>query len=73
MGNYITVQVTKVPGAMKTITLETENKTVADALAAAEITAGAGYEIRVDDDIATEDTVLSNGAVVVVTKMIKGN
>ena len=28
MGNYITVQVTKVPGAMKTITLETENKTV---------------------------------------------
>ena len=36
MNNYITVQVTKVPGAMKTVTLEEENNKVSDAIAAAE-------------------------------------
>lgn len=73
MGTYVTVQVTKVPGAMKTISLENENRTVADALRAAEITAESGYEIRVDDEVATLDTELYDGAVVVITKMIKGN
>lgn len=73
MNGYITVQVTKVPGAMKTITLEEENRTVADALNAAEIAVENGYEIRVDDEVATTNTELSDGAVVVVTKMIKGN
>ena len=69
---YLTVQITKVPGAMKTLTLE-NGATVKDALAAAELEVAQGYEIRVDDEIATVDTVLENGAVIVITKMIKGN
>lgn len=72
MGNYITVQVTRVPGAMKTITLE-QGATVRDALAVAEVKLSQGYEVRVDDEIATVDTVLEDGAVVVLSKMIKGN
>lgn len=72
MGNYITVQITKVPGAMKTLSLET-GSTVADALTIAELEVATGYEIRVDDEIATRDTVLEDGSVVVITKMIKGN
>lgn len=72
MGNYITVQVTRVPGAMKTITLE-QGATVRDALAIAEVELSQGYEVRVDDEIATVDTVLADGAVVVLSKMIKGN
>lgn len=73
MNNYITVQVTKVPGAMKTITLEADNNRVSDAIAAAELEVAQGYEVRVDDDIASLDTRLEDGAVVVITKMIKGN
>ena len=72
MGNYITVQVTRVPGAMKTLTLE-QGATVRDALAVAELELSQGYEVRVDDEIATVDTVLADGAVVVLSKMIKGN
>lgn len=72
MGNYITVQVTRVPGAMKTITLE-QGATVRDALAIAEVELSQGYEVRVDDEIATVDTALEDGAVVVLSKMIKGN
>ena len=72
MGNYITVQVTRVPGAMKTLTLE-QGATVRDALAVAELELSQGYEVRVDDEIATVDTVLEDGAVVVLSKMIKGN
>lgn len=70
--NYITVQITKVPGAMKTLTLE-NNSTVADALHAAEMEVENGYEIRVDDEIANTSTILEDGSVVVITKMIKGN
>lgn len=73
MNNYITVQVTKVPGAMKTVTLETENNTVNDAIKAAELDVAQGYEVRVDDEIANLETRLDDGAVVVITKMIKGN
>lgn len=69
---YLTVQITKVPGAMKTLTLE-NGATVKDALAAAELEVAQGYEIRVDDEIATVDTALENGSVIVITKMIKGN
>ena len=72
MGNYITVQITKVPGAMKTLSLE-NGSTVEDALTIAELEVATGYEIRVDDEIATRDTVLEDGSVVVITKMIKGN
>lgn len=72
MGNYITVQITKVPGAMKTLSLE-NGSTVADALAIAELDVASGYEIRVDDEIVSRDTELVDGNVVVITKMIKGN
>lgn len=72
MNSYITVQVTKVPGAMKTVSLE-NGATVKDALDAAELTVESGYEIRVDDEVATRDTTLNDGEVIVVTKMIKGN
>lgn len=70
--DYITVQITKVPGAMKTLTLE-NNSTVTDALNAAEMNVENGYEIRVDDEVATVNTVLEDGAVIVIAKMIKGN
>ena len=73
MNGYITVQVTKVPGAMKTITLERTNATVRDAITAGDFAVEQGYEVRVDDSIATMDTELFDGAVVVITKMIKGN
>lgn len=69
---YINVQVAKMPGAMKTLVLE-QGSTVADALRVAEIEVSAGYEVRVDNDKAEMDTVLNNNAVVIVTKMIKGN
>lgn len=69
---YINVQVAKMPGAMKTLVLE-QGSTVADALRVAEIEVTAGYEVRVDNDKAEMDTVLNNNAVVIVTKMIKGN
>lgn len=72
MNNYITVQITKVPGAMKTLSLET-GSTVADALDIAELYVASGYEIRVDDEIVSRDTELVDGNVVVITKMIKGN
>lgn len=72
MGNYITVQITKVPGAMKTLSLE-NGSTVEDALAIAELEVATGYEIRVDDEIVSRDTELVDGNVVVITKMIKGN
>ena len=72
MGNYITVQITKVPGAMKTISLEA-GSTVEDALTIAELEVATGYEIRVDDEIVSRDTELEDGNVVVITKMIKGN
>lgn len=70
--DYINVQVAKMPGAMKTIVLE-QGSTVADALRIAEIEVAAGYEVRVDNDKAEMTTVLNNNAVVIVTKMIKGN
>lgn len=73
MNNYITVQVTKVPGAMKTVTLEADSNRVSDAIAAAELEVAQGYEVRVDDEIANLETRLEDGAVVVITKMIKGN
>lgn len=69
---YITVDVTKVPGAMKQVTLE-PGATVADALRIAEIEVGTGYEVRVDGDNTNMDATLEDGATVVVTKMIKGN
>ena len=69
---YINIQVAKMPGAMKTLVLE-QGSTVADALRVAEIEVTAVYEVRVDNDKAEMDTVLNNNAVVIVTKMIKGN
>lgn len=72
MMGYITVDVTKVPGAMKTITLD-EARTVADALEVAGITLDSGYEVRVDGEAVSTDYTLEDGATVVVTKMIKGN
>lgn len=72
MENYINVQIAKMPGAMKTLVLE-EGSTVADALRVAEIEMTSGYEVRVDNDKAEMNTVLNNNAVVIVTKMIKGN
>lgn len=69
---YITVEITKVPGAMKKVTLE-PGATVADALRVAEIEAGAGYEIRLDNDVVTATTPVEDGSVIIVTKMVKGN
>lgn len=69
---YINVQVTKVPGAMVPVVLN-GGATVADALSAANIEVGSGYEIRLNNDVVSTDSTLNDGDVVLVTKMIKGN
>lgn len=69
---FINVQVGKMPGEIKAYALEA-GSTVADALSIAGIDMTTGWEIRVNNDKAEMDTVLNNNAVVIVTKMIKGN
>lgn len=70
--DFLTVQVSKVPGPMSTITLE-GGATVADALAQANITAENGYEVRMNNNTVSLDTEVTNNALIIVTKMIKGN
>lgn len=70
--NYLTVQVSKVPGPMVTVTLE-EGATIADALNNADVAFETGYEIRMNNDVASLDTEVTNNAIIILTKMIKGN
>lgn len=65
------VSVGVIPGAITPLALET-GSTVAVALDLAGLTA-AGYEIRVNNVVASESTVLNDGDRVLLAKAIVGN
>lgn len=69
-----TVKVGRMPGKINEYVLN-DGATVADALALAEITAGANDEVRVGTDKVTnlDGHTLSNGDIVIVAEMVKGN
>lgn len=69
--NYV-VQVSKGVGLMSSVAVE-EGATVARALELAHITMEPGYEIRMDNEIVDLDTEITNNAIIILTKMIKGN
>jgi len=71
--SFITVKVGKLPGMIKEVALN-GSRTVADALAAAELEGSTeGYTIKVNSADAALETVLSNGQTVLLVKKIKGN
>lgn len=70
--DFLTVRVGKMPGLISSVVLE-GGATVADALAQANITVENGQEIRMDNNTVSLDTEVTNNALIIVTKMIKGN
>lgn len=70
--SFITVRVGKLPGKIHNIGLN-GGRTVKDALEGAAIDSYAGYEIKVNGKNAKLETTLTNGAVVILVKKIKGN
>jgi hypothetical protein len=68
----IEVKVMEVPGTVRDVALEDGAK-VSDALAQAQMEVRSGYTLKVDGAEATTDTVLSNGARVIIAKGAKGN
>jgi sulfur carrier protein ThiS len=68
--NMITVQIGRVPGSIQRAALE-NGATVADAVRATSIDVS-GYSPRVNGDVASNSTVLSEGDEVIFTKEIKG-
>ena len=73
MSSYITVKVGKVPSStgMTELTLA-DGATAGDAIREANIST-AGYQIRVDGEVGSASTRLTNGSRVTLTKQIKGN
>ena len=71
MSDFITVRVGKLPGRIQEFGLNGD-RSVADALKAAELDYD-GFEIRVNGDLATMETVLSDGNTVTLIKKITGN
>ncbi len=68
----ITIKVGTIPGVLNDIALNA-GATVKDALAAAGLNA-LGYDVRVNGTTITDlNTTLSNGALVLLAKQIKGN
>lgn len=68
----ITVKVGSIPGVLSDIALNA-GATVRDALAAAGLNAS-GYDVRLNGTTITDlNTTLSNGALVLLAKQIKGN
>ena len=70
--DFLTVRGGKMPGLISSVVLE-GGATVADALAQANITVENGQEIRMDNNTVSLDTEVTNNALIIVTKMIKGN
>ena len=67
----ITAKIIVVPGTVQEVALN-DDATVADALAAASITQGAGMTLTVNGNAANDSTVLTDGARVILTKEAKG-
>ena len=70
--DYINVQVGKMPGILKGVVVSS-GATVREAIEAAEIAIENGYEIRMNNEVADLDMEVSNGAIIVLAKMVKGN
>ena len=70
MHTIITIKVVRVPGAVVELGLN-EGATVADALAAADITVSPTEELTVNGHTTTPDAVLSDGARIVLAKSAK--
>jgi putative ubiquitin-RnfH superfamily antitoxin RatB of RatAB toxin-antitoxin module len=68
----VEVKVTMVPGAIKNVMLN-DGATVADALAAADLSATDGYTIQVDGQTATTSTAVQDGSRVILARSAKGN
>lgn len=69
----VEVKVIEVPGAVRDIALETGSATVGEALSTAGVTVRDGYTVKVNGNEAGNDTVLSNGDRVIISKGAKGN
>lgn len=68
----IFVKVTEVPGTTQEVGLN-DGATVSDALTAAGKTVGSNMELTVNGSKASNDTVLSDNARIVIAKSAKGN
>jgi len=68
----ITVFASKMPSPMVTYSLP-DGSTVQDLLNANPELQGSGFEIRIDNELVSPSTVLSNGKAVMLMKQIKGN
>lgn len=68
----INAKVVRVPGAVVDVVLE-DGATVADALAAANITVGENEALSINSTPATTSTALTDGARIVLAKAAKGN
>ncbi len=67
----LNVRIGAMPGRINDYVLES-GTTVKGALEVAELSS-AGYQIKVNSENATEDTVLNDGDLVLLVKQIKGN
>lgn len=67
----VTVKIGYFPGVLKTVHLNGA-RTVADAIDGADLESS-GYTIRVNDEVANMETILSDGDTIHLAKQIKGN
>lgn len=72
MSDVITVKVIRVPGAVSEVGLNA-GATVAEALAAADVTVGAGEAVKLNGADTNMDATVSDGARLIVAKAAKGN
>lgn len=68
----INAKIVRVPGAVIDVVLN-DGATVADALTAASITVGSNESLKVNNDNATLETPLFDGARVILAQSAKGN
>lgn len=68
----ITVKVGRTGGRVKEYVLEGEEPTIADALEAADISSTKGDRVRLNGDIADEDTVVEDGDIITVAGRVSG-
>lgn len=68
----VSVRIGKIPGNISDVCLLKSASTVRDALKAANLSSGE-YQIRVDAEEASEDTVLKEGQTVLLLRKIRGN
>lgn len=67
------VKVARVPGETKEITMDGEQATIADVLAAAKVTLENGESLKLGGLPTTPDTMVSNGMRITLVRGAKGN